>query len=153
MKTAKIAEIKEAIKNCSATSKIYIGCDSKRQTKKGKFKQIKFSSVVVIHIDSKHGADVIGFITETHDLDYGKGHRNRLLAEAYNVSELYNEIKDSIGNRPVEIHLDINSSEEFLSNIVMKEAVGIVKSLTMLDAKTKPDSFASSFAADRLLHE
>lgn len=51
----------------------------------------------------------------------------------------------------VEIHLDINQNEVHNSSLVLKEAVGYVLGMTGLNAKVKPESFAASVCADRLV--
>ena len=55
-----IEEVKEYIRNSSEGSSIYIGCDSKRFGKEDK-RFVAFACVVLIHLDTKHGAKMFSF--------------------------------------------------------------------------------------------
>jgi predicted RNase H-related nuclease YkuK (DUF458 family) len=77
--------------------------------------------------------------------------RQRLITEAGFAIEAATEIVDVIGNRHLEIHLDINPDPKHKSNIAVKEALGYVKGTTGLDAKIKPESFAATHAADHVV--
>ncbi len=52
---------------------------------------------------------------------------------------------------PMEIHVDINSSPQYKSHIAMKEALGYILGMGF-EYKLKPDSFASSSAADLVVN-
>ncbi len=52
---------------------------------------------------------------------------------------------------PMEIHVDINSSPLYKSHVAMKEALGYILGMGF-DYKLKPDSFASSSAADLVVN-
>ncbi len=52
---------------------------------------------------------------------------------------------------PMEIHVDINSSPVYKSNVAMKEALGYIMGMGF-DYKLKPDSFASSSAANLVVN-
>ena len=132
---------KEAIRGSSKESAIYIGCDSLRKAKKN---TAEFSTVIVLHMDSKHGCKV--FHNKVVIPDYGNM-RMRLLTEVGLALEAFYSIEDAIDGRKLEIHLDVNPDPKHASNIVTKEALGWVRGLG-LEARIKPDSFAASTAAD-----
>ena len=141
-------EAREAILNSSESSSIYIGADSIRyKNKKGDW-FAKYSVVIILHVDSKHGARI--FHKNIEMRDYGNL-RQRLITEAGFAIEAASEIIDVIGNRHMEIHLDINPNPKHKSNIAVKEALGYVKGTTGLDAVIKPFSFAATHAADHVV--
>jgi predicted RNase H-related nuclease YkuK (DUF458 family) len=51
----------------------------------------------------------------------------------------------------LEVHADINSDPSFKSNVALKEAMGYILGMGYT-FKAKPDAFASSYCADRLVH-
>jgi hypothetical protein len=132
---------KEAIMNSSKESAIYIGCDSLCSPKK---KIAEYSTVIVLHVDSKHGCKV--FHNKVRLPDYGNM-RSRLMTEVGLALEAFYAVEEVIGKRKLEIHLDVNPDPIHASNVVTKEALGWVRGLG-LEAKIKPDSFAASTAAD-----
>lgn len=135
------SKAKEAIRNSSQESSIYIGCDSRRIPSK---KKALFSTVIVLHKDSKRGCAV--FHNQIALPDYGQL-RPRLMTETQLAIEAFTAIEDVIGNRKLEIHLDVNSDPKHASNVVAAEALGWVRSLG-IQARIKPDSFAATTAAD-----
>ena len=139
---------REAIVNSSKTSSVYIGADSIRyKNKKGDW-FAKYSVVIILHMDSRHGAKIFHKSYEIRD--YGNL-RQRLITEAGFAIEAASEIIDYIGDRKLEIHLDINPNPKYKSNAAVKEALGYVKGSTGIDAKIKPDSFAATHAADHVV--
>ena len=144
-----IEEVKQYIRNCSAESKIYIGADSERFKDKGKW-FADYATVVVVHIDGKHGAKIFGEVTREQDYDYKPGRPSlRLMNEVTKVAELYFRLADVIGERPVEIHLDINPDERYGSSCVVTQAIGYIMGTCNMKPKIKPNAFAASIAADR----
>ncbi len=141
-------EAKEAILNSSESSSVYIGADSIRFKKKDGRWYAKYSTVIILHVDSKHGAKI--FHKNIEMPDYGNL-RQRLITEAGFAIEAASEIVDVIGNRRMEIHLDINPNPKHKSNVAVKEALGYVKGTTGLDAVIKPHSFAATHAADHVV--
>jgi hypothetical protein len=132
---------KEAIMNSSKESAIYIGCDSLCNPKKN---VAEYSTVIILHVDSKHGCKV--FHNKVRMPDYGNM-RMRLLTEVGFALEAFYAIEEVVGSRKLELHIDVNPDPKHASNIVTKEALGWVRGLG-LEAKIKPDSFAASTAAD-----
>lgn len=144
-----IKDAKTAIEASSLESSIYVGCDSVRfKNKQGKW-MARYSTVIVIHKDSRRGCTVHhGSVVLP---DYGEkteGLRQRLMTEvSYAISTVL-EILPSVGERHIEIHLDINSSDMHKSNMAAKEALGYVKGTLGFDAHIKPLSWAATHAAD-----
>jgi predicted RNase H-related nuclease YkuK (DUF458 family) len=139
-----IEEAKKAILDSSQSSSIYIGCDSIR-FRKNKQWYAKYSTVVIVHMDSKKGCRLFH---ESIDMpDYGNL-KQRLLTEVQHAVATATEIIDVIGDRHLEIHLDINSDPKHKSSVAVKEALGWVKGSLGLDAKIKPSAFAATHAAD-----
>ena len=140
-------EARQAILNSSETSSVYVGADSIRFKRNGLW-FAKYSTVVILHMDSKHGGKI--FHKNVEMRDFGNL-RQRLITEAGFAIEAATEIVDVIGDRHLEIHLDINPDPKHKSNIAVKEALGYVKGTTGLDAKIKPESFAATHAADHVV--
>ncbi|MCK4704699.1 MAG: hypothetical protein KAT90_04395 [Gammaproteobacteria bacterium] len=138
-------EVRTFISESSETTAIYIGCDSQVHSK-NKAKVTSFARTIVVHKDGNKGCRVFGDVVVKKV--FGPI-RDRLLAEVEIVLELFEEIYLSCGDRPFQIHLDVNSDKRFESNKVMAEAVGWVRGVTGIDPKVKPDAFAASFAADK----
>ena len=74
----------------------------------------------------------------------------RLMNEVYKVAELYHKIADVIGEKEVQIHLDINPDVRYNSSVVIQQAVGYIKGTCNVIPMVKPNAFAASYAADRL---
>ena len=142
-------EVKAYIQSTSSNSRIYIGCDSERFIRKEKW-YADYASVVVIHIDGKHGCKIFGEITRELDYDRKVGKPAlRLMNEAYKVQELYMKLQDAIGDRFCELHLDINPDERYGSSCVVTQAIGYIIGTCNIEPKVKPFAFAASIAADR----
>ena len=139
-----IEEAKKAILESSLQSSVYIGCDSIR-FRKNKQWYAKYSTVVIVHMDSKKGCKLFH---ESVDMpDYGNL-KQRLLMEVQMAVAAATEIIDILEDRHMEIHLDINPNPKHKSSIAVKEALGWVKGSLGIDAKIKPSSFAATHAAD-----
>jgi len=142
-----IKKAKTEIQNSSMSSSVYIGCDSIRFKKKGEW-YAKYSTVIVLHKDSRHGC-TLHHNTEVVR-DYGNL-RQRLMAEVGYAISAALEIVDIIGERHLEIHLDINPNPMHKSNVAIKEALGYVKGTLGIDAKVKPDGWAATHGADHVV--
>lgn len=139
-----IEEAKQAILDSSKESSVYIGCDSIR-FKKNKMWYAKYSTVIIVHMDSKRGCKLFH---ESVDMpDFGNL-KQRLLNEVQMAVMAATEIVDVLGERHMEIHLDINPNPKHKSSVAVKEALGWVKGSLGIDAKVKPSSFAATHAAD-----
>lgn len=135
---------RKAILESSEQSSIYIGCDSLRIPAKNK---AVFSTVIVLHKDSKHGCNI--FHNQVTIPDFGQM-RPRLMTEVQYALEAFYAIEDIVGNRRLEVHLDVNPDPKHASNAVTSEALGWVRSLG-IQARIKPDSFAATTAADHFV--
>lgn len=137
------SEAKEAIRKSSKDSAVYIGCDSLILAN-GK---VDYSTVIVLHMNSKNGCRV--FHNSVKQRDYGNM-RARLMTEVQYALAAFHEIEEALGERKLEIHLDINPDPRYASNCVTAEAIGWVRSLGLV-AKVKPESFAATSAADHFV--
>jgi predicted RNase H-related nuclease YkuK (DUF458 family) len=72
------------------------------------------------------------------------------MTEVYKVAELYHKIVDSIGEKEVEIHLDINPDPNYNSSLIIQQAVGYIRGVCNVEPVVKPKAFAASYCADRL---
>lgn len=139
-----IEEAKQAILDSSKESSVYIGCDSIR-FKKNKMWYAKYSTVIIVHMDSKRGCRLFH---ESVDMpDFGSL-KQRLLNEVQMAVLAATSIIDVLGERHMEVHLDINPNPKHKSSVAVKEALGWVKGSLGIDAKIKPSSFAATHAAD-----
>jgi predicted RNase H-related nuclease YkuK (DUF458 family) len=145
-----IDEVKQYIQSSSKESKIYIGGDSERFKLKDKW-FADYATVVVVHINGKNGAKIFGEITREQDYDYKPNRPSlRLMNEVIKVAELYYKLAETIGDRPVELHLDINPDERHGSSCVVTQAIGYIMGTCNITPKIKPYAFAASCCADRL---
>lgn len=142
-----IEKAREAIKASSNESSIYVGCDSDRFKKKGLW-YIKFATVIIIHKDSKHGAVIHHNVEVLRD--YSNSLKMKLLQEVQYAIDATCSIIDVIGDRHLEIHLDLNGNPKHKSNEAVKEALGYVKGMFGFDAKIKPNAPAASYAGDHI---
>jgi uncharacterized protein len=140
-------EAKKAIAASSADSSVYIGCDSIRYRQNGHW-MAKYSTVVIVHMDSRHGCKI--FYNSEAIRDYGQGVeglRQRLLTEVGYAVAAASDILDVLDGRPLEVHLDLNPDPKHKSNVAVKEAVGWVLGMGMTPV-IKPDGWAATHAAD-----
>ena len=145
-----IQEIKSFIESQSPETKIYLGADSERYKNNGKW-YADYTIAVVVHIDGCHGCKIFGEVQTELDYDAKNSKPSmRLMNEVYKVADLYQKIVDVVGDRHVEIHLDINPDEKHNSSIVIQQAVGYIKGMCNVVPMVKPKAFAASYAADRL---
>lgn len=147
-----LLEIKEyLLHNTTNRCKVYIGTDSKRYRKDNVW-YAKFATAVVIHREANHGCKVFIVQSTERDFDAKKSRpMNRMMTEAYKTTEVYEQLKEVLANKQVEIHLDINPSEIHGSNCALTSAVGYIKGVCDITPKVKPFALAASFAADHHL--
>jgi hypothetical protein len=141
MKKFNFDEIKKFISRTSKETSIYVGCDSKQNGD-----LTVFVSVIVIHIDSNKGGKIF---YEVNKIKRIKSLRERLLKEVDFAIMTALNIIDVVGERPLEIHLDINPDKRYKSSIIVKEAISYVLAQG-LQPKLKPESFAAYCVADYL---
>lgn len=150
MKKFNFIEIEKFLSETSNTSKIYIGCDSTAYKRHGKW-MADFYSVIVVHKDCAHGCKIFGQIDTEVDFTPNKKKPNfRLMNEVYKVSELYLTLAE-LTDKEIEVHLDLNPDKKHASNLVIDQAIGYIKGTCNVVPFVKPEAFAASYAADRLL--
>jgi predicted RNase H-related nuclease YkuK (DUF458 family) len=139
---------KSAIRDSSLESSVYIGSDSIRFKKAGIW-YARYSTVVILHIDSKHGCKL--FHNTEVQRDFGNM-KQRLLNEVMYTVNLALELVDHIGDRHLEVHLDLNSNPNHKSNVAVKEGLGYVHGcLPGVQVEIKPNGWAASACADHLV--
>ena len=150
MKKINIAEVKAFIAEQSSSTKIYLGADSERVKRNDKW-YADYTLAIVVHIDGCHGCKIFGEVQTELDYDYKASRPSmRLMNDVYKVAELYQKLVDAVGDKEVEIHLDINPDLMHNSSIVIQQAVGYIKGVCNVIPMDKPNAFAASYAADRL---
>lgn len=136
-------EAKECIRQSSADSSVYIGCDSIRFKKAGVW-YAKYATVVVVHRDSRHGCQI--FYDSQTLRDFGNL-KDRLLNEVNFAVQAATDVLEVLGDRHLEVHLDLNNDPRHKSNVAVREAVGWVMGMGFTP-KIKPDGWAATHAAD-----
>ena len=144
-----IPKVVEFINAQGPNTKVYIGSDSERLLVNKKW-YADYMTVVIVHMEGKHGGKIFGSVTRELDFDK-KQHRPsyRLMNEVYKSAELYLDLSQHI-KHDIEIHLDINPDEDCGSNCVITQAIGYIKGVCNVNPKVKPAGFAASNAADQL---
>ena len=151
MKKLNLDEVRQFIENTSLSTKIYIGSDSARYRKKEVW-FAEYCTVVVVHYNGNRGCKVFGQLESERDYDQKKDKpRMRLMNEVMRTAQMYLDLEEAIGSRDVQIHLDINPNDKYGSSCVISEAVGYIKGMCNVVPFVKPQAFAASIAADRLL--
>jgi predicted RNase H-related nuclease YkuK (DUF458 family) len=110
--------------------------------------EVHFASVIVFLREKRGGFMYIS--NET--MDRKMSLRERMILEvgrsvevAYALCELLDKY-----NIALEVHADINTDPAFESNTALKEAMGYILSMGFV-FKAKPDAFASSSCADKVI--
>lgn len=142
--TMKYEKAIEAILKSASDSTVYVGCDSVRFKKNGKW-FARYATVVVLHHATRHGGSIFSHVEVQPD--YGNI-KMRMMMEAGYAVEAALEVVDWLEGRTMEIHLDINPNPKHKSNVALKEALGYVLGNTGIQAKHKPDAWAASHASD-----
>ena len=124
--------------------KICIGCDSQV---KGKITE--FATVIVIVREKKGGFMYYTLQRKVSNMSI----KERMITEVNMAVKLAFELCPTLDKYPVglEVHVDINTDPGFKSNIALKEAMGYILGMGYI-FRAKPDAFASSYCADRLVH-
>jgi predicted RNase H-related nuclease YkuK (DUF458 family) len=145
-------EVVAFLETVSDESSIYIGCDSERFKKNGKWYG-KYTTVICIHKDSSNGCRVFGETVVEPDYDHNHSKPTmRMVNEAMKAAEAAKILLPLIEHRNfklIDIHLDINKDPKHGSNAALQQAVGYVKGVTGLEPNVKPNAMAASFAADQ----
>ena len=145
-----IEQVKQFISMQGPDTKIYLGADSERVSKRGTW-IAEYYVTVVVHLDGKHGCKIFGYVEQERDYDQRRDKPAlRLMGEVYKVAQLFNELSDVLQDRYVEVHLDINPDDRYASSQVVSQAIGYIRGTCNIEAQVKPQAFAASYAADRL---
>lgn len=149
MKNIDLEEVKQFIESQGPETKIYLGCDSER-LRVNRVWYADYTLAIVVHINGNNGCRLFGEVQRERDFDQrAERPSQRLMTEVYKVSELYLKLAEVLEGRPVEVHLDINPSEDHGSNCVISQAIGYIRGVCNIIPFVKPAAFAASYAADR----
>jgi predicted RNase H-related nuclease YkuK (DUF458 family) len=149
MKKLNLEEVKAFIDAQSPETKIYLGVDSERFNLAGTW-YADYITAIVVHIDGCHGCKIFGEVIRERDYDQRKDKPAlRLMNEVYKVSEMFQKLADTLEDRYVEVHLDINPDEMYGSSCVVQQAIGYIRGTCNVIPLVKPRAFAASYAADR----
>ncbi len=123
--------------------KICIGTDS--QVRGG---VIEFATVIVFLREKKGGF----FYIQNFKTNQKMGIRERMISEVGKSVEIAYALCDLLDKYKVEleVHADINTDPHFQSNTALKEAMGYILGMGFV-FKAKPDAFASSSCADKVV--
>lgn len=123
--------------------KVCIGTDS--QVRSG---EAEFATVIVFLREKQGGFMFISNYKATYKLSI----KERMLMEVQKSIEVAYEICPLLEKYHVdlEVHADINTNPGFKSNPALKEAMGYIMSMGFV-FKAKPDAFASSCCADKVV--
>lgn len=124
--------------------KVCIGTDSQVKSQ-----HTDFATVIVL-LREHHG----GFMYITQEKSTQQmGIKERMLVEVQKSIETAYSICDllDIYNVDLEVHADINTNPSFKSNKALNEAMGYILSMGFI-FKAKPEAFASSTCADKMVH-
>ena len=124
--------------------KVYIGTDSQVKQTLTEF------ATVIVFLRQKSG----GFMFIHNDKTTQNLHlKERMLLEVSKSIEIAYELCDLFIEYDIEmeIHADINTNAQFKSNDALKDAMGYIMGMGFA-FKAKPDAFASSCCADKVIH-
>ncbi len=124
--------------------KICIGSDSQVHGN-----EIEFATVIVFLREGKGG-----FMFVNRENFRGKmSLKERMINEVSKSVIIAYQLCDILDTYQVEleVHADINTDPAFKSNVALKEAMGYILGMGYT-FKAKPDAFASSSCADKLVH-
>lgn len=123
--------------------KVCIGSDS--QVRGG---TIEFATVIVFLREKKGGFMFISNARTEQEMSI----RERMISEVARSVEVAYSLCDLLDAYDVEleVHADINTDPHFQSNLALKEAMGYILGMGFV-FKAKPDAFASSSCADKVV--
>lgn len=150
-KKINVQDVRDFLYSQSKESKIYIGCDSRKFRKGGEW-YAEYALVAIVHIDGSKGCKIFGEIQVERDYDQKKDRpAMRLMNEVYKVSELFLLLAETIVDRDIEVHLDINPNKMYGSSCVVQQAIGYVRGMCQVEPMIKPDGWAATHCADHVL--
>lgn len=109
---------------------------------------VEFASVIVFLREKKGGFMFIHSYKKEQTMSL----RERMILEVAKSVEVAYGLCDLLDkyNVALEVHADINTDPHFQSNIALKEAMGYILGMGF-EFKAKPDAFASSSCADKVV--
>lgn len=130
-------------KNAGHRLKVCIGSDSQVRGS-----AIEFATVIVFLREKKGGFMFIHQERMERELSI----RERMITEVAKSVEVAYALCDLLDKHGVEleVHADINTDPHFQSNVALKEAMGYILGMGFA-FKAKPDAFASSSCADKVV--
>lgn len=123
--------------------KICIGSDSQVKGKVTEF------ATVIVFLREKKG----GFMYFSNEKTLAKmSLKERMIREVSNSVQLAYSLCPLLDkyNVELEVHADINTDPGFKSNVALKDAMGYILGMGFV-FKAKPEAFASSYCADRMV--
>ena len=123
--------------------KVCIGTDSQ---KRGAV--IEFATVIVFLREKKGGFMYISNYRTEQQMHL----KERMITEVARSVDIAYKLCDLLDRYKVEleVHADINTDPSFESNVALKEAMGYIVGMGF-QFKAKPDAFASSSCADKMV--
>ncbi len=109
---------------------------------------VEFATVIVFLREKKGGFMFINNVKMNKTM----GIRERMILEVAKSVEVAYDLCDILDAYDValEVHADINTDPHFKSNTALKEAMGYILGMGFV-FKAKPDAFASSSCADKVV--
>ncbi len=109
---------------------------------------VEFACVIVFLREKKGGFMYILNYKETKKMSL----RERMILEVGKSVEVAYALCDILDkyNVALEVHADINTDPHFKSNVALREAMGYILGMGF-EFKAKPDAFASSSCADKVV--
>ncbi|MES2560335.1 MAG: ribonuclease H-like YkuK family protein [Bacteroidota bacterium] len=142
-----VAEVEKLIlqeRKLGNNLKVCIGTDSQVTAEVTEF------ATVIVFVRQKRGGFMLISSEKTR---YKFGIKERMLHEvaksidiAYRLCELLDRYHVDL-----EVHADINTNPQFKSNSALSEAMGYILSMGFV-FKAKPEAFASSYCANKIVH-
>jgi hypothetical protein len=130
--------------NAGYKLKVCIGTDSQVRSTETEF------ATVIVFLREKHGGFMFISNEKTRQPYTIK---ERMLVEVARSIEIAYELCDLFNKYDVdmEVHADINTNPQFKSNEALREAMGYILGMGYA-FKAKPDAFASSCCADKMVN-
>lgn len=147
IKTEILAEVEAAIVRETEQGnklKVCIGTDSQVTMGVTEF------ATVIVFVREKRG----GFMFISSEKTRQKfSLKERMLTEVSKSINIAYQLCDLLDTYDVdmEVHADINTNPQFKSNSALSEAMGYILSMGFV-FKAKPDAFASSYCANKMVH-
>jgi predicted RNase H-related nuclease YkuK (DUF458 family) len=107
-------------------------------------------ATVIVFVREKHGGFMLISSEKTNQPYSVKERMLHEVARSIDIAYQLCELLDKY-NVDLEVHADINTNPQFKSNTALSEAMGYILSMGFV-FKAKPDAFASSYCANKIVH-